>query len=249
MKINRYKRVQRHLTFYKNAFGFRAPYQILVDGTFCAAALKYKINIREQMPKYLSDEVKLCTTVCAVTETESLGPTLYGATLVIKQFPVRRCGHEKKPITAANCFHSMVRKRNPDHYMVATQDHDLSERLRALVGVPLLYLFNAITLEKPSEKSEKKGMEALQAQSQAPERQLEVIKQLKRKENLLQEAPAPKKRRKPGGPNPLSCKKAKKRPAPQPEPAAAEGSRKRKRHKRVKLAKHVVEELSKSPVK
>lgn len=51
MKINRYKRVQRHLTFYKNAFGFRAPYQILVAGTFCAAALKYKINIREQMPK------------------------------------------------------------------------------------------------------------------------------------------------------------------------------------------------------
>uniref|UniRef100_A0A131YNQ0 rRNA-processing protein UTP23 homolog n=1 Tax=Rhipicephalus appendiculatus TaxID=34631 RepID=A0A131YNQ0_RHIAP len=250
MRINRYRRVQRNLNFYKNAFGFRPPYQILVDGTFCAAALKYKVNIRDQMPKYLGDEVKLCTTVCAVTETESLGPQLYGATLVIKQFPVRRCGHEKQPITAANCFHSMVRKRNPDHYMVATQDHDLSERLRALVGVPLLYLFNAITLEKPSEKSEKKGMEALQAQSQAPERQMEVIKQLKKQENLLVEAAPKRKRKKPGGPNPLSCKKPKKAtkrpPVVETERADSEAGRKRKRHKRIKLAKHVVSELSKS---
>uniref|UniRef100_A0A023GJM5 rRNA-processing protein UTP23 homolog n=1 Tax=Amblyomma triste TaxID=251400 RepID=A0A023GJM5_AMBTT len=256
MRINRYKRVQRRLSFYKNAFGFRPPYQILVDGTFCAAALKYKVNIRDQMPRYLGDEVKLCTTVCAVVETESLGPKLYGATLVIKQFPVRRCGHEKQPITAANCFHSMVRKRNPDHYMVATQDHDLSERLRALVGVPLLYLFNAITLEKPSEKSERKGMEALQAQSQAPERQLEVVEQLKRKENLVQDSLVKRKRRKPAGPNPLSCKKPKKatkrpteteqkRPT-ETEQASAECGRKRKRHKRIKLAKHVVSELSKS---
>lgn len=248
MRINRYKRVQRHLSFYKNAFGFRPPYQILVDGTFCAAALKYKVNIRDQMPRYLGDEVKLCTTICAVVETESLGPTLYGATLVIKQFPVRRCGHEKQPITAANCFHSMVRKRNPDHYMVATQDHDLSERLRALVGVPLLYLFNAITLEKPSEKSEQKGMEALHEQSQAPERQLDVIKQLKRKENLVQDAPMKRKRRKPAGPNPLSCKKPKKTPKRPSETkqASTEGVKKRKRHKRIKLAKHVVSELSKS---
>lgn len=248
MRINRYKRVQRHLSFYKNAFGFRPPYQILVDGTFCAAALKYKVNIRDQMPRYLGDEVKLCTTICAVVETESLGPTLYGATLVIKQFPVRRCGHEKQPITAANCFHSMVRKRNPDHYMVATQDHDLSERLRALVGVPLLYLFNAITLEKPSEKSEQKGMEALHEQSQAPERQLDVIKQLKRKENLVQDAPMKRKRRKPAGPNPLSCKKPKKTPKRPSEikQASTEGVKKRKRHKRIKLAKHVVSELSKS---
>lgn len=249
MRINRYRRVQRNLSFYKNAFGFRPPYQILVDGTFCAAALKYKVNIRDQMPKYLGDEVKLCTTVCAVTETESLGPQLYGAMLVIKQFPVRRCGHEKQPITAANCFHSMVRKRNEDHYMVATQDHDLSDRLRALAGVPLLYLCNAITLEKPSEKSEKKGMEALQAQSQAPERQMEVVKQLKKKENLVEEAPVKRKRKKPGGPNPLSCKKPKKatkRPSADAERAASEAGSKRKRHKRIKLPKHVVSELSKS---
>lgn len=240
MRINRYKRVQRHLTFYKNVFGFRPPFQILVDGTFCAAALKYKINIREQMPKYLCDDVKLCTTVCAIAETEKLGPALYGATLVVKQFFVLKCGHEKKPITAANCFHSMVRKKNLDHYIVATQDPDLSERLRDLVGVPLLYLFNAITLEKPSEKSLKVGAQTLQAQTEAPEHQLLALKNLKRKENLLDEAPV-KKKRKVGGPNPLSCKKKQKRPAPQP---AVKDGKRRKRHKRVKLTKNAAQEDS-----
>ena len=73
MKITRYKRVQRYLNFYKNNFSFRSPYQVLIDGTFCQAALKNKVNIKEQMPKYLNDQVKLMTTVCVVNETELIG--------------------------------------------------------------------------------------------------------------------------------------------------------------------------------
>lgn len=73
MKVKRYKKAQRYISFYRNHFGFRAPYQILLDGTFCQAALKNKVNLAEQIPKYLSDEVKLLTTVCVVTETEKLG--------------------------------------------------------------------------------------------------------------------------------------------------------------------------------
>lgn len=72
MKITRYKRVQRYLSFYRNNFGFHAPYQVILDGTFCQAALSNKVNIAEQMPKYLSDQVKLLTTVCVVAETEKL---------------------------------------------------------------------------------------------------------------------------------------------------------------------------------
>lgn len=73
MKIKRYKKAQRTLTFFKNNFGFRPPYQILLDGTFCQAALKNKVNIAEQMPGYLGDEVKLMTSVCVIHETEKLG--------------------------------------------------------------------------------------------------------------------------------------------------------------------------------
>ena len=72
MKVKRYKRVKNYLTFYKNKFGFRPPFQVLIDGTFCQFALQNKVNISEQLPKYLSEEVKLVTTVCVVEETQRL---------------------------------------------------------------------------------------------------------------------------------------------------------------------------------
>lgn len=40
MKAKRNKQVKKILGFYENNFGFRKPYQILVDGTFCFAALQ-----------------------------------------------------------------------------------------------------------------------------------------------------------------------------------------------------------------
>lgn len=39
MKVKRYKKLNRYLGFFLNNYGFRQPYQILVDGTFCYAAL------------------------------------------------------------------------------------------------------------------------------------------------------------------------------------------------------------------
>lgn len=43
MKIRRYKKVNKNINFYVNNFGFRQPYQILIDGTFCYAALNVSI--------------------------------------------------------------------------------------------------------------------------------------------------------------------------------------------------------------
>lgn len=62
MKIKRQKQAKSTISFYKYNFNFREPYQILIDGTFSLAALKNKIQIKEQLPKYLMGEVQLCTT-------------------------------------------------------------------------------------------------------------------------------------------------------------------------------------------
>lgn len=62
MGLKRQKLAKKIINFYKYNFSFREPFQILVDGTFCQLALKNKIQIKEQMPKYLMGEVKLCTT-------------------------------------------------------------------------------------------------------------------------------------------------------------------------------------------
>lgn len=54
MKVKRYKRAKRIISIYRYNFNFEPPYQVLLDGTFAMAALQNKINLREQMPKYLN---------------------------------------------------------------------------------------------------------------------------------------------------------------------------------------------------
>merc|ERR1719211_72266 len=123
MKIKRAKKVSKILEFFRNNFGFRPPYLVLIDGTFCAACLEGKVNIKDQLPKYLG-EVRLLTTSCCITELESLGPQLYGAMMIAKNFPIFKCGH-KKAISASECIKAMVGKANSQHFVVATQDYSL----------------------------------------------------------------------------------------------------------------------------
>lgn len=73
MKGKRLKHRKKHLLFYKNFYKFNPPYSVLIDGTFCKAALQFKINIMEQMPKYLDAEVRYFTTKCVLAECEALG--------------------------------------------------------------------------------------------------------------------------------------------------------------------------------
>uniref|UniRef100_A0AAQ5ZR69 rRNA-processing protein UTP23 homolog n=1 Tax=Amphiprion ocellaris TaxID=80972 RepID=A0AAQ5ZR69_AMPOC len=121
MKIKRQKQAKKSISFYKYNFSFREPFQILLDGTFCQAALKNKIQIKEQLPKYLMGEVQLCTTSCALKELEVLGKQLYGAKIILQRFQVRKCPHVKDPVSASECFLSMLQETNPQHYFIATQ--------------------------------------------------------------------------------------------------------------------------------
>lgn len=73
MRINRLKRAQANLAFYRNNFHFRAPYHILVDGTFCAVVVKRKQDFKQQLKKYMDDDVVLFTTACVIREMEKLG--------------------------------------------------------------------------------------------------------------------------------------------------------------------------------
>ena len=51
MKIKRLKKVSRILEFFKHHYSFRAPFLVLLDGTFSAGCLEGKVNIKDQLPK------------------------------------------------------------------------------------------------------------------------------------------------------------------------------------------------------
>ncbi|GLH04968.1 rRNA-processing protein UTP23-like protein [Gryllus bimaculatus] len=154
MKIARYKKVHRYMNFFRNSYGFRLPYQILIDGTFCVAAKKGKVNIAEQLPKYFGGPVKILTTQCVILETENFGKQLFSALVIVKQFKHHRCGHEGKPIPAFECLMSMLGAKNENRYIIATQDFILQKAASHIPGVPVLYLHEQTpTLKPPSETS------------------------------------------------------------------------------------------------
>ncbi|XP_061681203.1 rRNA-processing protein UTP23 homolog [Syngnathoides biaculeatus] len=237
MKIKRQKQAKKTLSFYKYNFNFREPYQILIDGTFSQAALKNKIQIKEQMPKYLMGEVQLCTTNCALKELETLGKELYGAKIILQRYQVRKCQHFKNPVPASECLLSMLENTNPHHYFVATQDFKLTTSLKKMAGVPLLYIIlNTIVLEKPSQSSLDQ-VQAVQLGELISPAQQQILCSMKEEQGIGQkdgERQGKKRKRKQHNPNPLSCLKKKKKNGPtQTLTKTEQGQKKtRSRHKK-----------------
>ena len=74
-----------------------------------------KVNIREQLSKYLG-ETKPLTTQCCILEMDklvSMDGSLFGASMILKQFATHRCGHENDSKPAAKCIRDMLGEKNP----------------------------------------------------------------------------------------------------------------------------------------
>lgn len=93
-----------------------------MDGTFCKVALTYKVNIADQVKRYLDDEVEFGTTNCVLKELESFGSLLFGPLKVLRQFPAWDCMHEP-PISAEKCLRHFIRQKLKKNlrYFVASQ--------------------------------------------------------------------------------------------------------------------------------
>uniref|UniRef100_A0AAA9SMZ6 rRNA-processing protein UTP23 homolog n=1 Tax=Bos taurus TaxID=9913 RepID=A0AAA9SMZ6_BOVIN len=230
MKITRQKHAKKHLGFFRNNFGVREPYQILLDGTFCQAALRGRIQLREQLPRYLMAETQLCTTRCVLKELETLGKDLYGAKLIAQKCQVRNCPHFKNAVSGSECLLSMVEDGNPHHYFLATQDQNLSMKVKKKPGIPLMFIIqNTIVLDKPSPKTIA-FVKAVESGQLVSVHEKQSIRQLKEEQGLVKdpEQRRRKKRKKVSGPNPLSCLKKKKK-TQDTNSSASEKKRKRKR--------------------
>ncbi|XP_053675423.1 rRNA-processing protein UTP23 homolog [Anopheles nili] len=252
MKITKHKKTRKYMSFYINNFGFREPLLVLIDGSFCYAAYKVRLQIAAQLKKYFQCEVKPIVTACIITETDNLGAGFVGTSQLLKTFLVHRCGHEKRPLDGSSCIKAMTQTC---HYIVATQDRALQEWVRSNPGIPLFYLHNnsVPTLVQPSEAHRQAATDGQKNRVGMRAIDQTTIHAMKVKEGLV--APDDverKKKKKLKNPNPLSCKKSKKKKIlsvrlieTQNKPSV-DGDEKittKKARKRVKLPKHVVEHL------
>mmetsp|Transcript_30209 Transcript_30209/g.79338 ORF Transcript_30209/g.79338 Transcript_30209/m.79338 type:complete len:240 (+) Transcript_30209:194-913(+) len=213
MKVKRLKRSRKMTQFYVNSFGFREPIRVLVDGTFCQAALTTKMYLQEQVPQYLGVRAQLVTTKCCVDEIDLLGDEFRGAKLVAKRFEQRKCRCRGLGGGAETCLMALIGESNPEHYVVATQDRGLKEKLRRIPGVPVLSIsFGQLSMGKPSQVSLDHAAElnyakvaptamtpsAVSAAAAAAVAPIEAA---------VKTAARPIRKRKRKGPNPLSIKK------------------------------------------
>eukprot|EP00117_Sycon_ciliatum_P049319 scpid95039/ scgid34984/ rRNA-processing protein UTP23 homolog len=247
MKVKRVKQAKRIIAFYQQNFGLRQPYQILIDGSFAYAALKAKINIIEQLPKYLGGEVQCLTTRCAGIELRLLGSAGNGALQIIKQYDERRCGHTvAKAQPTPDCITSLIGEENRHHYIVATQDMDLRKRLRQIAGVPLLLItHNTIMLEKPAEASMHAADRVVESKLAGSVAEQQFVRRLKAGEEPAASGTTMKRKHR-KGPNPMSCLKKKPRLTTMTEAGRASSKAPLEKKKRVRRRRKGVEQATPS---
>lgn len=154
MRLKKHKRAKKLLQNYIQHFAFREPFRIVVDGTFCQAALETRTNLKEDIPSYLGVPATLVTTKCVVDELVALGEDFRGAKLVAKRCEIKKCGHYDVSVSADQCIAKFIGPKNRHNYMVATQDAELKKTLRKVPGVPIINLDHSqLVLETPSRET------------------------------------------------------------------------------------------------
>ncbi|KAJ3050349.1 Small subunit processome component [Rhizophlyctis rosea] len=203
MKVKRQKTNKRIMSTYTNSFGFREPFQVLVDGNFIQVSLMMRNDLYDVFPKTMMGQAKPMTTSCVYAELRKLGSDFSGAAINAKRFEKRRCTHTPA-ISAADCLREIIGPTNKFNYCVATQDIELRSQLRKIPGTPLIYINKGVTILEPPSRETLQAIKDMEVAKTKPQSfEVSVLKKPETEEEPV------KKKKKVKGPNPLSVKKKK----------------------------------------
>jgi U3 small nucleolar RNA-associated protein 23 len=202
MRGKRLKQYKKFMQIYQNVYGFREPFQILLDGTIIVSAERYSMSLVDLLPKILGGPCKLIYTSCIITELEEFGEVAKSALRYArKNLEWRKCEHKDNPISAKDCITDMVNAVNPHKFCVGSQDLELRKVMRRIPGVPLLYIKSSVCILEPPSQTTSETADQIEIQKTLPV-EFEKIKNEKPQSEK-------KRKRKLKEPNPLSCKKKK----------------------------------------
>ena len=126
MRQKRAKTYKRLMELYSRSFGFRQPYQVLVDSSFCTYCTQNQIDIPKQLGTVLQGQQKQSSykppeewinvskpgsvsvmTQCSIVELYKLGPSHQRTVDLAKTFERRKCNH-REAIPGEDCIKSVV---------------------------------------------------------------------------------------------------------------------------------------------
>ncbi|KAJ3326002.1 WD repeat-containing protein 34 [Boothiomyces sp. JEL0866] len=196
--LKRQKKTKKNMQIYGHSFGFRQPYQFILDGNFLHVARLTGKKLEETLPAFIGAETRLMTTYCVYAELKKLGADFRPTAAYAKKLEKRRCTHNPA-VTAAECIKEIIGESNKNNYCVASQDVELRRHFGKIPGIPLVYINKSVIILEPPSKATLERSKELEIQKIQPD--------LPKKRKLEEEPEAPKKKKK--EPNPLSVKKKK----------------------------------------
>ncbi|MCJ1446256.1 MAG: hypothetical protein MMC23_006761 [Stictis urceolatum] len=184
MRGKRSKQYRKLLERYAIAFGFREPYQIIVDAQILQLSRRLSMDLVSQLARTLHGEIKPMITQCSIRHLYALpvstsattsatspdttiSPVTKTALLDLsRSLTLRRCGHHTlpQPLSPLDCISSVVDPKssgqNKHRLVLACQDETVRSWARSVKGVPSLFVnkMSVLVMERMAESS----MEAME---------------------------------------------------------------------------------------
>ncbi|TFB06189.1 rRNA-processing protein utp23 [Trichoderma ghanense] len=159
MRGKRSKQYRKLMEQFSMTFGFREPYQVLVDAEMVKDANKCTMDLAARLQSTVHGKVKILITQCEIRKlyADKDQPGGNAAIELAKTFERRRCGHHPdeypKPLETIECLRSVVDPKstgeNKHRYVVASQNLDVRRMLRGIRGVPLIYIKRSVMILEP----------------------------------------------------------------------------------------------------
>ncbi|KAI1371693.1 hypothetical protein F4677DRAFT_434898 [Hypoxylon crocopeplum] len=159
-RAKRAKQYRKLMEQFSMGFGFREPYQVLVDADFIAESNKCKMDLMRRLEDTLHGQVKPLITQCSMRHLydRKSEPGVEAAIEQAKNhFERRRCGHHPdeypEPLSALECIHSVVDPKgngvNKHRYVCAINDDSVRANLRQVAGTPLIFIRRSVMIMEP----------------------------------------------------------------------------------------------------
>lgn len=222
MRQRRAKIYRKMLQQYSLQFGFREPYQLLVDDTFALALARYKISdpLNQFGNVLQTKKVKPLITQCCMAALYALGKEHQPTVEMAKAWERRMCNH-REAIAPTECIKQCIGPENKHRYIVASEQAELRRDLRLNVpALPLMHFTQAVIVLEPmspltrnridDKEEDKLNLPASEAGllKSKPDVDVDIVG-AEATEEGKEEKEGGARRRKRKAPNPLSVRKAK----------------------------------------
>ncbi|KAH7170850.1 Fcf1-domain-containing protein [Dactylonectria macrodidyma] len=159
MRGKRSKQYRKLMEQFSMTFGFREPYQVLVDAEMVKDSCRFKMDLAPALQRTVHGQVKPMITQCEIRKlyAQNKEPGVADAIDLAKTLERRRCGHHPdqypEPLSTEECMKSVVDPKgsgqNKHRYVVASQVQEVRRMLRGIKGVPLIYIKRSVMILEP----------------------------------------------------------------------------------------------------